>query len=78
MEFSRRHQADFAHHFRAGDGRFQDQSASGADLLADRQRGHSGAAAGMDDGFFQRIVVIQTVRQSTVGEHRIGGRNLGS
>ena len=64
VKFSRRHQADFAQDFRAGDGRFEDRPAAGADFFTHRQRRHPGAAAGVHDRFFQRIVVVQAVGQA--------------
>lgn len=72
MKFSRRHQADFAHHFRAGDCSFEHRFAAGAYFFAGSQRGRRGHAPGVHDGLFQGIVIIETMSQRAIGEHRVG------
>ena len=72
VKFARRDEADFAQDFRAGDGGFEHGRTAGADFLTHRKRGHPGAAAGVHDRFFERIVVVETVGQGAVGDHGIG------
>jgi hypothetical protein len=74
MKFTRRYEADFAHHFRAGDGPFQNGFSTRA-----RTRGqsrHAGAAARMHDCFFQSIVIIQAMRQRPIGQDSVGGSHF--
>ena len=35
-----------------------------------------GAATGVHDGFFQRVIVIQAVRQCSISKHGVGSSNL--
>ena len=73
MKLTRRYEADFAHHFGAGDGRFQNGFSACAQLLTHRQRRHAGAAARMHDRFFQCVVIIQTMGQRSIGQDSVGG-----
>src|SRR5688572_1563743 len=76
VEFSGSDNPDFAHDFGASNGCFQNRSAIRANLLADRQSCHPGAATGVHDGFFQRVIVIQAVRQCSISKHGVGSSNL--
>jgi hypothetical protein len=71
VKLPRRHEPYFAHDLRGAYGRFQNRLAAGADRFPDRQSGGGGNAAGMDDSFFQSVVVIEAVSQGAIGEHRV-------
>ena len=68
-------EADFAHDFRPGDGRFQKRVTADAERFANRQRRHAGTTAGVDDRFFQGIVIIEPMSQRSIGKHGVGGCN---
>src|SRR3989338_932211 len=74
MKFSRRNQSHFALHLDPRHRRLQHPSTGRTELLSDRQGRNCSRAPRVDDRFLQRIVVVQAVRQSSIGQDRIGCR----
>ena len=53
-----------------------ERPAAGADFLGHSQRSHSRAAAGVNNRFFQSIVIVKAVRQGAIGQNRIRRRHF--